>query len=98
MGWTSQRWRESTFYEFECAVSGYWRNWERTTAWLAREINFIAICGNPNIKPAQKPKKPSDLYKLTGDKSKTEKLTAEEIEQIKNKLFNGIPKQPDSTD
>jgi hypothetical protein len=99
LGWSLERWRASSLYEFNCAASGYWKRWERDVAWLAREINYIAIVGNPNIKQSQKPRTPSDLYKLEGDKKvKTEKLSPEEIENIKNKLFNGISKQPDSTD
>ena len=53
-------------------------------AWLAREINYIAICGNPNVKASGKPKKVTDLYKLSIDQKKEVKehkrMTPEEVE------------------
>jgi hypothetical protein len=100
MGWSLKRWKESTLYEFNCAAAGFWKSWERNVAWLAREINYIAIAGNPNIKPSQKPRTPTDLYKLSTDHrpEKSKKLTPEEIETIKKSMFDGISKQPDSKD
>jgi hypothetical protein len=96
LGWSIEKWIRSSLYEFNLAAAGYWRNWERQTAWLAREINYIAIAGNPNIKQSAKPKSPADFYKLSTDKhNKTEKLTLEEINAIQNKLY-GIPEQSDS--
>ena len=88
MGWTLERWRYSTFYEYNVAVDGYWRNWERFVAWGVREINFTAIAGNPNIKPANKPKRSTDLYKLTDDKvKKKEAPSIEELKKTHAKFF-----------
>jgi len=74
------------------AVSGYWKNWERSTAWLMREVVYAMVAGNPNINKDNKPKKPSDIYKISDDDKKAEKkqkqeLTAEDIEYFKN-VFN----------
>lgn len=99
MGWSLERWGCATLYEFNLAAAGYWKNWERSVAWLAREVNYIALAGNPHIKSGQKPKSPSDLYKLNIDRKEIkEKLSEEEITKIKNELFNGISKQSDSKD
>ena len=87
MGWTFDKWRYSTLYEFNLAASGYWRTWERFAAWVVREINFTAIAGNPNIKKSSKPVRPRDLFKLSIDKEKP-RLTPEEIKQTEKRLFN----------
>jgi len=83
----------STLYEFNLAAAGYWRNWERFTKWAVREINYIALTGNPYIKKASKPNKATDLYELSIDKddielkkSRQQKFTDEEIEQKKREL------------
>lgn len=87
MGWTLQRWRESTLYEFNLAAGGYWRNWERFTKWAVREINYAAITGNPHIKKASKPKSQRDLYELSIDvKAEKRPLKEEELEKIKKRL------------
>lgn len=54
-----------------------------------REINTVAIQGNPHIKKGSKPKTPTDLFKLSTDRKRVAppKPTAEEIEKIKNKFF-----------
>jgi len=81
----------STLYEFNLAAAGYWRNWERFTKWAVREINYIAITGNPYIKKGDKPNKPADLYELDIDKTdnkqdKHRKFTDKEIGQKKCEL------------
>lgn len=88
MGWTLERYRASSLYEFNLAAAGYWRNWERFTKWAVREINYIAITGNPNIKPHAKPKAPGDLYELSIDNKKKEKrrLSDNELKKIKKRL------------
>lgn len=75
--------------EFNMAAAGYWRNWERFAAWVAREINFTAITGNPNIKPAVKPKRSTDLFKLSDDKKKKDKAgpSIEELKKTHAKFF-----------
>ena len=76
-------------YEFNIAAAGYWRNWERHIAWLAREINFTAITGNAYIKSTGKPKRASDLFKLSDDKKKKKKdgPTIEELKKTHAKFF-----------
>ena len=76
-------------YEFNLAAGGYWRNWERSTAWSVREINTVAIQGNPNIKQSIKPKSPTDLFKLSTDKKKKVKgkPTVEELKKTHAKFF-----------
>lgn len=85
LGWTRERWRDSTFAEFNYAVEGYWRNWERHTGLIIREISFVLISGNPNIKSGVKPASSKDYMPLSIDKEtkKAERLTEEEIIKIR---------------
>jgi len=94
MGWTLDRWRASTVYEFNLAAGGYWRNWERFTKWAVREINYAAITGNPHIKKSNKPRSPRDLYELEIDKrvkKEHKQLAPEELEKIEKRL-HGVKK------
>jgi hypothetical protein len=74
------------------AVDGYWRNWERTTAWLMREVVFAMIAGNPNIKKDSKPSSSREIFKIRDDKTERrdkieKKISPEELEEIKKKLI-----------
>lgn len=89
-------------FELVEALSGYWRNWERTTSWLARRIVLYMIAGNPYIK--DKPKDEKELWRLEEDKEtdrrkakeiRGKKLTEKEIKEVENILKHGI-KRPDS--
>jgi hypothetical protein len=87
LGWTLERWKGATFTEFNYGVEGYWRNWERQTAWLMREVVWQMIQGNPNIKNEHKPQSKDLIYKLSSDKEKeSKKITEEELEEIRNRL------------
>lgn len=91
LGWSLERWKNSTFQEFNYAAAGYWRNWERFAAFPMREICFVNIAGNPNIKSGDKPKTAAEFFKLsidTGDK-KVERPTKEDIELAQNIAFYG---------
>ena len=85
-----ERWRFSTFVEFNYAVSGYWRNWERFAALPMREICYVQIAGNPNIKQSSKPRSARDYISLSidGEKKTPERPTDEEIEQARKEIFN----------
>ena len=86
LGWTLERWKDSTFPEFNYAASGYWRNWERFAAVPMREICTVMIAGNPNIKASAKPRNVQSYMKLSIDKNIPKKplMTKEEYEnQIK---------------
>jgi len=90
LGWSLKKWRYSTFVEFNYAVEGYWRNWERFAALPMREICYVNIAGNPNIKNSAKPRTSQDYLRLSidGEKKETEKPTEEEIEQARQEAFN----------
>jgi hypothetical protein len=91
LGWSLERWRYSTFIEFNYAVGGYWRNWERFAAFPMREINFVNIAGNPNIKNSSKPKTATEYFKLSIDEQKkeVERPTQEDIELAQKLAFYG---------
>lgn len=71
--------------------AGYWKRWELNTVWLAREIVWQLIQGNPDIKPESKPNSKEQLYKLSLDepeiKSKQKEITPEELEMIRQRLL-----------
>jgi len=76
--------------EYYLAVDGYWRNWERNTAWLMRELVFAMINGNPYIK--DKPSSPRDIFKIKDDKIQRQdkmekKVSPEELEEVRKKLI-----------
>jgi hypothetical protein len=90
LGWSLDKWRHSTLPEYIMAVDGYWRNWERSTAWLMREIVFEMINGNPHIK-GTKPASPKEIYKIKDDEKKDnteyKKPSAEELEEARQMLI-----------
>jgi hypothetical protein len=89
-----ERFNKSSLYEFNQAVSGYWRKWERETAWLAREIIFAMIQGNANIKTEDKPNRKEDLWKLSIDTKeevkKVQKVTEQDLKVFEKMQFNKI--------
>lgn len=91
LGWTLERWEKATFTEFNYAIEGYWRNWERFAMVPAREVCFVSIAGNPYIKSSDKPKSSKDFIKLSIDEeTKTaERPTEEEILTAQKMAFNG---------
>jgi hypothetical protein len=72
-------------------VEGYWRNWERDTAWLMREIVFAMIQGNPNIKKDSKPSSSKQIFKLRDDKEvksvEHKRVSPEELEEVRKILI-----------
>jgi hypothetical protein len=83
----------STLYEFNMAATGYWRNWERSIKWMTREIVWELIRGNPYYKPEDKPKKITDVMKLSTDKEERKKRvirTTREDLRIFEKMQFGI--------
>jgi hypothetical protein len=74
MGWTLERYLNSTIYEFNEAAGGYWRNWERQTGWITRELVWTLIAGNPDIEKSSKPSKKDQLYKFSIDKEEVKKV------------------------
>jgi len=89
LGWSLKKWRFSTIAEFNYAAGGYWRNWERFAGIPMREICFVNIAGNPNIKSSAKPRTSQDYMRFSIDgENKTEKPTQEEIEQARQEAFN----------
>ena len=82
--WSREKWRDSTLVDLNYAIAGYWRNWERFVGVPMREICFVNISGNPNIKQGAKPHNVQEYMKLSIDKE-PEKLTKEEIADLKNR-------------
>jgi hypothetical protein len=80
----------ATLYEYNEAVAGYWRNWERNTAWLMREIVYTLVVGNPNIPKEDKPVRSSNVYRIADDKTSEQIIndnatpTEEELQMIKS--------------
>ncbi len=90
-----EKWRGSTLTEYYLAVAGYWRNWERQTGWLMRELVFAMVQGNPYIKQENKPGK-EEILKLSIDQREepkgVKKLSKEEIEAIRLELLEKLNK------
>ena len=83
LGWSKDRWKDSTLEEFNYAVGGYWRNWERFIGIPMREICFVQIAGNPNIKQSAKPRSVQAYMKLSIDKDTGKALiTKEQYEEL----------------
>jgi hypothetical protein len=99
LGWTIERWGHSTIYEFNEASRGYWRNWERDTVWLMREIVFELINGNPYYKQEDKPKSTRAIFRINDDtlaeerKKEEGKTSPEELKKIEAMLFDKIKKE-----
>jgi hypothetical protein len=77
------------------AASGYWKNWERNTGWLMREIVFELIRGNPNYKNESKPNNVKEILKLSDDSVKIrqkedKKITPEELEEVRRRLMGKL--------
>lgn len=91
LGWSLERWKNSGFQEFNYAVAGYWRNWERNVGIPMREICFVEIAGNPNIRQSDKPKSAKEFFKLSIDKEEKEvqRPTKEDIELAQKIAFYG---------
>jgi hypothetical protein len=89
LGWTLTRWKGATFTEFNYAVDGYWRNWERFAAVPMREIYYVLIAGNPNIKASGKPHSVQEYMRLSIDEGIMNKNmpTKEDIQRARE-LFN----------
>jgi hypothetical protein len=73
-------------------VEGYWRNWERDTVWLMREIVFAMMQGNPYIEEGGRPASPKDIIKIKDDDHIQEqkiikKVTPEELEEVKRRFM-----------
>ena len=85
------QYKNATLTELMLATAGYWRNWERNTAWLMREIVYTLIAGNPDIKKSNKPSKqaimPLSIDKVV--KKFDEKETVSKAQNFENKLKNG---------
>lgn len=93
LGWDFKRYRKSSLYEFNLAAAGYWRNRERNVLWLAREIVFELIRGNPYYKAEDKPKRKTDLMEFEMDKKpkpekKDKQLTEEDLRMAQLIGFN----------
>jgi hypothetical protein len=91
LGWSLDRYRGASLYEYNEAVMGYWRGVERT-AWNTREIIWTLIQGNPNIPKENKPQRKTDIMKLSIDKEaapkKPPKVTKKDIEDLHRVQFN----------
>jgi hypothetical protein len=97
-------------YEYNEAAKGYWRRWERDTKWLAREIVFELISGNPYYENNKKPKNKYDYMPLLMDeviketikeRKEAKKISQEELKIIEERLrkrHNGITEKPHSKD
>jgi hypothetical protein len=94
LGWSIKRFRYSTIVELNLAAGGYWRNWERFAGVPMREICYVNIAGNPNIKNSAKPRSSQDYMKFSIDAEKKEnkKPTDEEIEIARKEAFYGRAK------
>jgi hypothetical protein len=99
LGWSEIRFSGSTLAEFNFATAGYWRNWERKTGWLMREIVYTLIAGNPYIEAQHKPASSqvyfplSDDKRVNEDKPKPKQPTAEELEATRQELLNLMNKK-----
>ena len=100
LGWTEERFTRSTLFQYNLAVSGYWRNWERNTAWLMREVVYTLIAGNGFIDAHNKPSNSRAIIKISDDekaeeinKSKRKAPTAEELEATRQELLNLMNKK-----
>ena len=84
----------ASIYEFNQASQGYWRNYERVVKWQTRELIWTLIQGNAYIKAEDKPKRISDIMKLSMDETekivrvKTPKITEQELKVYQELQFN----------
>ena len=77
------------------AIEGYWRKWERDTAWLMREVVYTMIAWNPHYKSEDKPRK-EQIMTLSIDakpeKKKEKTLSPDDIEKIRLELLAKLNK------
>lgn len=90
LGWTSDRYRCSSIYEFNKASAGYWRNWERQTAWLMREIVYTLIAGNPYITENKPTKDQIMKLSIDGESKENKVITQREAKKIEKQFINNI--------
>lgn len=83
LGWTMQRFKTCTVIEYMKAAGGYWRNWERQTAWHSREIIFELIRGNPYYKNYDKPRRKGEIYNLSTDQKEEEDKPEDIVKEAK---------------
>jgi hypothetical protein len=93
LGWTRERYLHATVEEFTEAIKGYWKKWERQTAWITRELIWTLIQGNPNIPNENKPKHKEEIYKLTDDKKEVVKVKRPKITSEDLKMFEMLKHQ-----
>jgi len=80
------------------AVEGYWRNWERNTAWLMREVVFTIIACDSYIKKEDKPVNSRAVFRIGDDKeiiekkNKETKISKAELKSIRQTLLNSLNK------
>jgi len=100
MGWSLERYKKATVYEFNEAARGYWRNWERNVKWMTREILWEMIIGNPYYDKNDKPKNKKEIMELSFDPSMKEvekaretarKPTRKELQHAEN-ILRGLKK------
>jgi hypothetical protein len=87
-----QRYLSATIYEFNKASEGYYRRWERDTAWLMREVVYTIITENAYRKAEDKPKSKKEIMELSIDKKevvkKTPKVTKADLDIYEALNFN----------
>ena len=83
LAWTKERWENcESFTDFNYAIAGYWRNWERFVGVPMREICFVQIAGNPNIKQSAKPRSVQNYMRLSIDKKKEDLITKKQYDDL----------------
>ena len=89
LGWSLEKYRGSTLYEFNESVKGFWRAEERRL-WHTREIVWEMIRGNPGYE--NKPTSKDQIYKLSSDEpekiEKTPKTTEQDVKVFEAMQFN----------
>lgn len=92
--WSKKRYLKATIDEFNRAAAGYWRSWQRNTAWLMRELVFTMIQGNPYIK-GTKPGSSKEILKIWDDRiqasNEQRRVSPEELEEA-TRILQGINK------
>jgi hypothetical protein len=92
MGWSLSQYKEATLYELNMSSRGYWKRWERNTAWLAREVMHMMISLSPDVKSSKKPDK-LDMMPLSIDKKPIKDDNIDVVKAAKeyeNRLKNEI--------
>jgi len=90
MGWTLERYFTATLTEYILASEGYWKRWERNTAWPTREIIHTLILISPYIKKKDKPSR-REIMTLSIDKKPVDiKQTQKAAKEFEDKLKHNI--------